>query len=193
MGLTKKLSTDIRQTTESCMMISFNIIFNYYTGLDSDYLIEYFLKQNDNLYSDYGISKEDVVNISLEQQYVNLYKSVAQATCGKIQFSNECIAVSFKKLTDQYSIRTRMVDIKKESETLREILINSEACLSLTLHGSFGVHVTPIGYDTDSEFYTVHNGCIIRLGTNFMNIWKCSLFNNVTDIGDGILFQRIFT
>jgi hypothetical protein len=191
MGLNRKFTTEIKQTGDSCLMISFNIIFNYYSGLDSDYLFNYFLQVNDGLFSKYNIDKDSLAGLSPECKYVYLYYAVAKASNGNEQFSNEYIANSFTSLIDSYIGDTKMVDIKKEANEIRNILINEEACLSLSckLTDSQGLlqwHATPIAFDT--EFYKVDNGNYILLGHDFMNIKN--IFP-IIDIGDGILFRKI--
>ena len=167
-------------------MISFNIIMNYYSGLCSDTLFQYFIQANDNLFTKYGIDKPSSNGYTLEQQYVYLYESVVHNSNGALQFSNEYIENAFKSLTKEYQVRTRMVDIKAESENIKETLIQEEACLSLSMFGNaFGWHATPIAYD--NEFYTVYTGNYVSLGQDFMAV---KAIFNADDIGDGILFTR---
>ena len=167
-------------------MISFNIIMNYYSGLCSDTLFQYFIQANDNLFTKYGIDKPSSNGYTLEQQYVYLYESVVHNSNGALQFSNEYIENAFKSMTKEYQVRTRMVDIKAESENIKETLIQEEACLSLSMFGNaFGWHATPIAYD--NEFYTVYTGNYVLLGQDFMAV---KAIFNADDIGDGILFTR---
>lgn len=166
-------------------MISFNIIMNYYSNLTSEFLFQSFMQTNDYLFTKYNIDRAPIKEITLESQYEYLYRSVVEKTNYEVQFNNQWIVDSFKVLTTIHHINARIVDIKKEAEEITHILIQEDACLSLSLHGKLGWHVTPIGYH--SEFFTVNQGDYYLLGQDFMNIKE---IGNADDIGDGILFQK---
>lgn len=185
MALRKRLTTNIAQTGDTCLMIAFNVIMNYYTNLGSDSLFRSFMETNDSLFTAYGIDRAPLNKLSLELQYEYLYKQIVLKTSGKVQFNNRHIAESFTKLVNDHFIITRIVDIKSEVENIKQILIQDEACLSLSLNGTFGWHATPIAYD--NEFYTVHGGSYVALGQDFLNIKAVFQAN---DVGDGVLFQK---
>lgn len=190
MALNKKLTTTIKQTSESCLMISYSIIFNYYSDLTADQIFQHFLDLKNDLFTKYNIDRNAFRGLSLECQYVLLYFFVAKASDGQEQFSNEYIEITLRSLADTFQVDTKRVDIKKEAEYLRTTLISEEACLSLSCkimnsHNQLQWHATPIAFDT--EFYTIHNGNYISLGQDFMNIKEVF---NANDIGDGILFKK---
>ena len=190
MALTQKLTTSIRQTSDSCLMISYSIILNYYSSLTADQIFKSFLELKDDLFNKYSIDRNAFKGLSLECQFVLLYFFVAKASNGQEQFSNAYIESTLKPIADSFQVDTKWVDIKEDAECLKNILTNEEACLSLSctvtnLQGQLQWHATPIAFDT--EFYTVHNGNYLSLGQDFMNIKQVL---NANDVGDGILFQK---
>lgn len=189
MALTKKLTSAIKQTSDSCLMISYSIILNYYSDLTADQIFESFLNTKEDLFIKYQIDRDLSKGMSLECQYVYLYSCVLKASNYTEQFSNEYIKDALSPLAQRYSVNTKMVDIKREVSELKETLVSEEACLSLSCEvpkdGGFQWHATPIAYD--KEFYTVVNGSFISLGQDFMTIKEVF---QARDIGDGILFNR---
>ena len=187
MALQNKLTTSIKQTSDSCLMISYSIILNYYSQLTGNEIFKFFLDERDELFKIYKIDKSELVGLSLEYQYVYLLNKVGQ----KENINNEYIANSLKFLNERFQIETYIVDIKKCEEELRHILMTEEACLSLSCYcpnekNDLQWHTTPIGYNI--EFHTIKNGEIILLGQDFRNIKQVF---NATDIGDGILFRKV--
>jgi len=184
----RRLSTDIRQTGNSCLIISSNIILNYFTGISSDELIRCFLKKEDRLFSDYGIDKQLLSHLSPECSFIYFYYSIVKVTNGGIQFSNEFITNSFRDLAVQHGISMERIEVKGKLDTIGETLKTKEAFLSLSYEiANLGWHATPIGYE--NEYYAVdaRSGSYHNFGQNIHDLYS---IDDIKDIGDGILFIK---
>jgi hypothetical protein len=184
-----KLSADIRQTGNSCLIISPTIILNSLTGLTSNELINIFLRKEDHLFSDYAIDKGIINNLSAECSFIYLYYSVVNKTNGQLQFNNEYIANSFQELALIYGISMERIDVNGDFDRIDGILKNEKAFLSLSYFiRNIGWHAVPIGYDNGYYAVNAISGTYRDFGPNLDNV---NTIDDIESIGDGILFTML--
>lgn len=187
MSLNKQLTNTILQTTGSCMIISYSIIFNYYTGLNHDQIITEFLNRNNHLFEKYSLNNLDLADKTPEEQFAHLHDLVFKRSLQQVQFNNRYIEMSLREFSNSHKIQTEYVD-NVIDKSIDANLVNNESCLSLSCQlPNNEWHATPIGYFL--EFHTIVKGQIVNLGQDMIN-GANALFHPL-QFGDGILFGRL--
>jgi hypothetical protein len=190
MALNKQLTKSIVQTTGSCMIISYSICFNYFTGFGQDQIINEFINNNDHLFDLYSIDRKSLNDESLEKQFADFHDKVVHKSCQRVQFNNNYIETSLREFAESNNIQTELIN-NVIDESISARLINDESCLSLSCELPIKInkpewHATPIGYY--SEFHTIYRGEIINFGQNMVD-GVTRIFNPL-QFGDGIMFSR---
>lgn len=183
--LEKKLTTDIKQNGDSCIIISFIIIIYYYTSISSDELFIHFLDKHDKEIKSMSNNDINIGCLTQEEIYIALSKSIFALSSEKIQFNNAYLLSKFQDLIKFYDIEARIVNFQREISTIESVLKTKEAFATITLHFESDVHVVPIGWD--KEFYAINHGNVINIGNSILLILDKL---NFTSLGDGVLFYK---
>lgn len=185
MGVRRRLTTEIKQNGDSCIIISFIIIIQYYASISTDKLFKHFLIKHNKEIESMTTNGISINGLTPEEIYIKLSRNIFATSSGKTQFNNTYLLKIFQDLIISYDIEAKIVNFKTEKSSIENVLKSKEAFATITLHNEFDVHVVPIGWD--EEFYAINHGIDINIGNSILEILNKL---NFTSLGDGVLFYK---